>query len=154
MDYLYLLATVVTGMAFVVAAYVRAWATPLVFTAPYTPAFGDALLMVAGAMIPKMLMRVYEHRTAASRLMHLQLHVTAAMLFFFAMILLFYFQPGTRIPISIVLIFIAVDLAAAVILMPELPSPRSNSAGASASCGVSGSTKRRLVGAAIGSFNK
>lgn len=116
--YLYLLATVVTGMAFVVAAYVRAWATPLVFTAPYAPAFGDALLMVAGAMIPKMLMRVYEHRTAASRLMHLQLHVTAAMLFFFAMILLFYFQPGTRIPISIVLIFIAVDLAAAVILMP------------------------------------
>lgn len=116
--YLYLLAAVVTAMAFVVAVYVRDALTPVLFRAPYVPALGDAALMIAGALILKMLMRVYEHKTASSRLMHLQLHVTAATLFFFAMILLFYFQPGTRIPISIVLIFIAVDLAAAVLLIP------------------------------------
>jgi len=116
--YLYLLAAVVTAMAFVVAVYVRDALTPVLFRAPYVPALGDAGLMIATAMILKMLMRVYEHKTASSRLMHLQLHVTAATLFFFAMILLFYLQPGTRIPISIVLIFIAVDLAAAVLLMP------------------------------------
>ena len=115
--YLYLLSTVVTAMAFVVATYLREALAPLVFR-PYTPTLGDAALMIAGAMLPKMLMRVYEHKAAASRLMHLQLHVTAATLFFFAMILLFYFQPNMRIPISIVLIFIAVDLVAAVILMP------------------------------------
>ena len=116
--YLYLLSAVVTGMAFVVAVYIRQSLTPLLFSAGYTPSIGDGALMIAGAMIPKMLMRVYEQKTAASRAMHLQLHVTAATLFFFGMIFLFYFQPGTRIPISIVLIFIAVDLFAAVILMP------------------------------------
>ncbi|MCE9521087.1 MAG: hypothetical protein K8S25_01485, partial [Alphaproteobacteria bacterium] len=116
--YLYLLATVVTAMAFVVAVYLREALTPFVFRAPYAPAMGDAALLIAGAMLPKILMRVYEHKTAASRLMHLQLHVTAATLFFFAVILLFYFQPNMRIPISIVLIFIATDLVAAVILMP------------------------------------
>ncbi len=116
--YLYLLSAVVTGMAFVVAVYIRESLTPLVFTASYQPSFADGLLMLAGAMLPKILMRVYEQKTAASRAMHLQLHVTAATLFFFAMILLFYLQPGTRIPISIVLIFIAIDLVAALILMP------------------------------------
>ena len=116
--YLYLLSTIVTGMAFVVAVYLRAGLTPLIFHAAYVPTFPDAALLVAGAMLPKILMRVYEHKTAASRLMHLQLHVTAATLFFFAMILLFYFQPNMRIPISIVLIFVATDLIAAVVLMP------------------------------------
>lgn len=116
--YLYLLATVVTGMAFVVAVYVRDALSPVFFSARYAPVLSDALLIIAGAMIPKLLMRVYEYKTASSRVMHLQLHVTAAVLFFFAMILLFYFQPGTRVPISIVLIFIAVDLAAAIVLMP------------------------------------
>jgi exopolysaccharide biosynthesis polyprenyl glycosylphosphotransferase len=105
-------------MAFVVAVYVRDALSPVFFTARYAPVLSDALLIIAGAMIPKLLMRVYEHKTASSRVMHLQLHVTAAVLFFFAMILLFYFQPGTRVPISIVLIFIAVDLVAAVVLMP------------------------------------
>jgi exopolysaccharide biosynthesis polyprenyl glycosylphosphotransferase len=116
--YLYALATVVTATAFTLAVALRAALSPVVFRAGYEPAFADAVLMVAGAMVMKVLMRVYEHRTAGSRLMHLQLHVTAATLFFFAMILLFYFQPGTRIPISIVLIFIAVDLLAAIVLMP------------------------------------
>ena len=116
--YLYLLSAVVTAMAFVVAVYVRQALTPLLFSAGYEPTIANGALIVVGAMIPKMLMRVYEQKTAASRAMHLQLHVTAATLFFFGMILLFYFQPGTRIPISIVLIFIAVDLIAAVILMP------------------------------------
>ena len=116
--YLYLLSTVVTGMAFVAAVYLRDVLTPFLFRAAYAPAFPDAVLMVAGAMIPKILMRVYEHKTAASRLMQLQLHVTAATLFFSVMILLFYFQPNMRIPISIVLIFIGTDLIAAVILMP------------------------------------
>ncbi len=116
--YLYLLSAVVTAMAFVVAVYVRQTLTPFLFSAGYAPSIADGALMIAGAMIPKMLMRVYEQKTAASRAMHLQLHVTAATLFFFGMIVLFYFQPGTRIPISIVLIFIAVDLIAAVILMP------------------------------------
>jgi exopolysaccharide biosynthesis polyprenyl glycosylphosphotransferase len=105
-------------MAFVVAVYIRQVLTPFLFSAGYAPSLADGALMIAGAMIPKMLMRVYEQKTAASRAMHLQLHVTAATLFFFGMIFLFYFQPGTRIPISIVLIFIAVDLIAAVILMP------------------------------------
>lgn len=116
--YLYLLSAVVTAMAFVAAVYLRAGLTPLLFAAPYEPTVADGVLMILGAMLPKMLMRVYEQKTAASRAMHLQLHVTAATLFFFGMIFLFYFQPGTRIPISIVLIFIAVDLIAAVILMP------------------------------------
>ncbi|MFM9863552.1 MAG: exopolysaccharide biosynthesis polyprenyl glycosylphosphotransferase [Micropepsaceae bacterium] len=116
--YLYLLSAVVTGMAFVIAVYVRQSLTPLLFSAGYAPSLADGALMIAGAMIPKMLMRVYEQKTAASRAMHLQLHVTAATLFFFGMIFLFYFQPGTRIPISIVLIFIAIDLVAAVLLMP------------------------------------
>lgn len=116
--YLYLLSAVVTGAAFVVAVYIRQALTPFLFSAGYVPSVADGALMIAGAMIPKMLMRVYEQKTAASRAMHLQLHVTAATLFFFGMIFLFYFQPGTRIPISIVLIFIAVDLVAAVILMP------------------------------------
>jgi len=116
--YLYLLSTVVTAMGFVVAVYLREALTPFIFRAPYAPTAGDAVLLIAGAMLPKILMRVYEHKTAASRLMHLQLHVTAATLFFFAMVLLFYFQPNMRIPISIVLIFIATDLIAAVILMP------------------------------------
>jgi exopolysaccharide biosynthesis polyprenyl glycosylphosphotransferase len=115
--YLYLLSAVVTGMAFFVAVYVRQ-AAPFLFSAGYVPTVGDGVLMIVGALIPKMLMRVYEQKTASSRAMHLQLHVTAATLFFFAMILLFYFQPGTRIPISIVLIFIAFDLAAAILLMP------------------------------------
>ena len=116
--YLYLLSTVVTGMAFVVAVYIRETLTPYLFTASYQPDFGDGLLTVIGAMMPKVLMRVYEQKTAASRAMHLQLHVTAATLFFFAMILLFYLQPGTRIPISIVIIFIGIDLVAAIVLMP------------------------------------
>ncbi len=116
--YLYALSTVVTGMALFVAIYTRQALTPLLFSAGYEPTIGDGLLMVAGMMIPKILMRVYEQKTAASRAMHVQLHVTAATLFFFAMILLFYFQPGTRIPISIVLIFIAFDLVAAILLMP------------------------------------
>ncbi|NOT40905.1 MAG: exopolysaccharide biosynthesis polyprenyl glycosylphosphotransferase [Alphaproteobacteria bacterium] len=116
--YLYLLSAVVTGMAFVVAVYVRQALTPFLFSAGYAPTIADGVLMIAGAMTPKMLMRVYDQKTAASRAMHLQLHVTAATLFFFGMIFLFYFQPGTRIPISIVLIFIAIDLIAAVILMP------------------------------------
>jgi exopolysaccharide biosynthesis polyprenyl glycosylphosphotransferase len=116
--YLYLLSAVVTGLAFFVAVYVRQALTPLLFSAAYAPTIAHGALMIAGAMIPKMLMRVYEQKTAASRAMHLQLHVTAATLFFFGMILLFYFQPGTRIPISIVLIFIAFDLVAALILMP------------------------------------
>jgi exopolysaccharide biosynthesis polyprenyl glycosylphosphotransferase len=96
---------------------VRGALAPYVFS-QYTPSLGDAFLIIVGAMVPKMLMRVYEQKTSSSRLMHLQLHVTAATLFFFAMILLFYFQPGVRIPISIIVIFIAVDLVAAIILMP------------------------------------
>lgn len=116
--YLYLLSAVVAGMAFVVAVYIREALTPYFFTASYQPTFGDGLLAVAGAMLPKILMRVYEQKTAASRAMHLQLHVTAATLFFFAMVLLFYLQPGTRIPISIVIIFIGIDLVAAIVLMP------------------------------------
>lgn len=116
--YLYLLSGVVTGMAFFLAVTARQTLTPALFSAGYQPTIGDGVLMIAGMILPKMLMRVYEQKTAASRAMHLQLHVTAATLFFFGMILLFYFQPGTRIPISIVLIFIAFDLVAAVLLMP------------------------------------
>ena len=116
--YLYLLSAVVTGMAFFIAVYARQALTPFLFSAGYEPTIADGVLMVAGMTIPKILMRVYEQKTAASRAMHLQLHVTAATLFFFAMILLFYFQPGTRIPISIVLIFIAFDLLAALLLLP------------------------------------
>ncbi len=116
--YLYLLSAVVTGMAFFVAVYVREALTPFLFSARYEPTILDGTLMIAGMMLPKMLMRVYEQKTAASRAMHLQLHVTAATLFFFGMILLFYFQPNTRIPISIVLIFIAFDLVTAILLMP------------------------------------
>ena len=116
--YLYLLSTLVTSLAFAVAVYAREALSPYLFRAPLDLSVGDAVLVVAGAMIPKMLMRVYEQKTAASRAMHLQLHVTAATLFFFAMIVLFYFQPGTRIPISVVLIFIFIDLIAAIVLMP------------------------------------
>ena len=116
--YLYLLSAVVTGAAFAAAAYLREALTPLLFAAPYVPTIGDGLLMIAGAMLPKMLMRVYEQKTAVSRAMHLQLHVTAATMFFFGMILLFYLQPNTRIPISIVVIFIAFDLVAAILLLP------------------------------------
>ncbi len=116
--YLYALSTVVTGAAFTAAVWVREMLTPIVFAAEYVPTFGDAALVIVGAMIPKMLMRVYEQKTATSRAVHLQLHVTAATLFFFVMVLLFYLRPETRVPVSIVVIFIFIDFAAALLLMP------------------------------------
>jgi exopolysaccharide biosynthesis polyprenyl glycosylphosphotransferase len=116
--YLYLLSAIVSGMAFVVAVYIRAALTPLAFSTLYQPILGHGALVIAGAIVAKMLMRVYETKTAASRAVHLQLHVTAATLFLFGMVALFYLLPQLRIPVSIVFIFILVDLAAAMVLMP------------------------------------
>jgi exopolysaccharide biosynthesis polyprenyl glycosylphosphotransferase len=115
--YLYLLAALASGVAYVVAVELRTAASPALFS-PYGMNLSDAAVMVALATLTKVLMRVYEHSTAASIVRYAQVALTAAVLFFFAALVLFYVLPTTRIPISMVIIFIAADLALGLLILP------------------------------------